>query len=216
MENSTKEAEDYEQDRVEKYVQYFNSNAILPIPELTKEFEPQIVFFVVSDNKTRRPVGLRREAFKELLRAAGVPCKYFCKRSFTMWDILRPTPELAAKLAGGTLITRNYRLQPEYMGTHRIRVTVCNVPTDLSGDMLTVFLSSYGKVEDVSPIITSSGLIHRDYVFKLCLKRDGFQASNYKDRQLIVVVEGKRSFVWSCKQVGYLAKFYPQRSKEPN
>ena len=29
------------------------------------------------------------------------------------------------------------------MGTHRIQVIVCNVPTDLSGDVLAAFLSSY-------------------------------------------------------------------------
>ena len=106
------------------------------------------------------------------------------------------------------------------MGTRRIRVTVCNVPTDLSRDMLAAFLNSYGKVEDVFSIITSSGLIHGDYVLKICLKRDGFQAIpdaiNYKDRQLMVVVDGRRQHFWSCKQVGHLAKFCPQRSKEPN
>ena len=113
------------------------------------------------------------------------------------------------KLAGGNLITKNYKLQPEYMGTRSIRVTVFNVTTDLSGDVLVAFLSSFSKADDMSSIITSSSLIHENYVSKICLKRDGFQtipdAINYKDRQLIVVIEGKRSHGWSCKQVGNLA-----------
>ena len=191
-----KRPEDFERNRVKKniYTQYFNCNTILPILELTKEFEPRKDSFVVSDNKTRRLTSLRREAFEEVFRAARVPCKYFCRRSFATWNILQPTAEQAAKLAGGNLM--NYKLQLEYMGTRRIRVTVCNVPIDLSGDMLAAFLSSYGKEKDVSQIITSSDLIHGNYVFKICLKRDGFQAIpntiNYKDGPLMVVVEGRR------------------------
>ena len=105
------------------------------------------------------------------------------------------------------------------MDTRTIRVTVYNVLTGQSGDALAAFLSSTGKLEDVSPIITSSGLIHRDYIFKICQKGDGFQvildAINYKDRQLTVVAESRRLHCWFCKQVGHLAKFCPQRSKKP-
>ena len=117
-------------------------------------------------------------------------------------------------------MTRNYKPQPEYMGTCRIRVTVCKVLIDLFGDVLVTFLSSNSIIEDISPIITSFDLIPGDYVCKICLKRDGFQAIpnaiNYKERQLMVVVEGRRPHCCSCKQVGHLAKFCPPRSKEPN
>ena len=82
------------------------------------------------------------------------------------------------------------------MGTHRIQVIVCNVPTDRSRDVLAAFLSSYSKAEEVSTIIASSGLKHEDYIFKIFQKRDGFQAIpdaiNYNNKQLMVVVEGKR------------------------
>ena len=131
-----KKPENYEWDRVEKYPQHLNSNTIPPILELNKEFKFQAVSFVVSDNKIRRLAILRREAFEEVHQAAGVPCKCFCRRRFTTWDILLSTTEQMAKLTGGNLMTRNYKLEPEYMGTRRIQITVCNVSTDLSGDIL--------------------------------------------------------------------------------
>ena len=66
----------------------------------------------------------------------------------------------------------------------------------------------------------SSGMGYRDYVFKTRLKRDGFQAIpdaiNYKDRQLMEMVEGKKSHCLSCKQVGHLVKSCPQKTEAIN
>ena len=63
---------------VGKYAQYFVGNEILPIPEIVEALEPRILSLVVSDIKTRRLVGLKKEAFEELLKKAGIPCQYFC------------------------------------------------------------------------------------------------------------------------------------------
>ena len=74
--------EDYERDRVGKYAQYFKGNEILPIPEVSKVLEPQILSWVVSDLKTRRLIGLQKDKFEKFLCTAGIPCQYFCRRSF--------------------------------------------------------------------------------------------------------------------------------------
>ena len=74
--------DDHEKDRVGKYAQYFKDNEILPIPEIIERLEPMILSLVVSDLKTRRLVGLKKESFEDLLGKAGVPCLYFCRRSF--------------------------------------------------------------------------------------------------------------------------------------
>ena len=91
-----KRPEDHEKDRMGKYAQYFKDNEILPIPEIIEKLEPRILSLVVSDLKTRRLVGLKKEGFEDLLRKAGVPCSYFCRRSFATWDVLLPTQEQAA------------------------------------------------------------------------------------------------------------------------
>ena len=57
--------EDYERDRVGKYAQYFKGNEILPIPEIVEQLEPRILLLVVSDIKTKRLVGLKKEIFEE-------------------------------------------------------------------------------------------------------------------------------------------------------
>ena len=96
---------DYERDKVEKYAKYFKGNEILPVPELVEKLTPRILSLVVSDLKTKRLVGLKKETFEELLRKAGIPCQYFCRKSFVTWDVLLPTEEQAAKLATNNITT---------------------------------------------------------------------------------------------------------------
>ena len=72
----------------EKYTKYFQGNRILPIPELVQEVQPKIISFVMTDLKTRRLAGIKKETFEDLLKAAGIPAKYYCRRSFATWDVL--------------------------------------------------------------------------------------------------------------------------------
>ena len=65
-----KDPEDYENDRVGKYAQYFQGNEISPIPEVAKTIEPRILSLIATDLKTRRLTGLKKETFKELLRTS--------------------------------------------------------------------------------------------------------------------------------------------------
>ena len=67
-------------------------------------------------NEILRLVRLKKEIFEEVLRKAGIPCQYFCRKSFATWDILLPTEEQAAKAAANNIITKHFRLQPEYKG----------------------------------------------------------------------------------------------------
>ena len=76
-----RDPEDYEKDRVGKYAEFFVGNKILPIPEIVKKVEPWIIALVVTDLKTRL-VGLKKESFEDLFRTSGVPCQYFCHKSF--------------------------------------------------------------------------------------------------------------------------------------
>ena len=166
---------DYARDRVEKYKQYFKDGEILPIPELVEAVEPKTLSFVVTDIKTKRLAGIKKETFEDLLKTANIPGKYFCRRSFATWDVLFPSEEATKKLAGGNITTRFFRLQPEYRGKRRIRVTVCNVSMQLSGDVLAAYLSIYGGVEQVTQVTSTRGTAYGDYVFVMCLDRGGVQ-----------------------------------------
>ena len=210
-----KSPDEYEKDRVGKYANYFQGNEILPIPELLQKFEPRIISLVVTDLKSRRLVGLKKEGFEDLLRKAGVPCQYFCRRSFATWDVLLPSCDHAAKVASSNITTKFFRLQPEYLGTCRIRVTICNVPAFLTGEVLAAFLSSYGSVEEITLLRSAAGTAHGDYMFRMCLTWEGFQAISEtivsRERQMMVVVEGRRPRCWICKQLGHISKFCPKK-----
>ena len=180
-----------------------------------KKIEPRIVSLVVTDFKSRRLVGLKKEGFEDLLRKAGVPCQYFGRKSFATWDVLLPSSDQVAKVASSNINTKFFRLQPEYLGTRRIRVTVCNVPAFITGEVLAAFLSTYGRVEEINLLRSAAGTAYRDYVFRMCLTREGFQAIPEtivsRDRQMMVIVEGRHPRCWSCMQLGHISKFCPQK-----
>ena len=100
-----KSPEEHEKDRVGKYTPYFKDNTILPIPELVVEAEPKTLSFIVTDLRTRRLAGLKKETFGELFRTAGIPGQYYSQQSFATWDVLLPSEELAVKLAGSNVST---------------------------------------------------------------------------------------------------------------
>ena len=150
-----------------------------------------------------------------MLRKTGVPCQYFCRKSFATWDVLLPSSDQAAKFASTNINTKFFRLQPEYLGARRIRVTVCNVPAFITGEVLAAFLSTYGRVKEINLLRSAAGTAYGDYVFRMCLTREGFQAIPEtivsRERQMMVVVEGRRPRCWSCKQLGHISKFCPQK-----
>ena len=198
-----KKPKDYESDRINKYAKYFKENKILPIPELVQAVEPKTLSFVVTDIKTRRLASLNKEKFEEILKSAGIPGKYICRRSFATWDVLQSTEELAKKLATNNINTKYFRLQPEYLGKRHIKVTVCNVSMQLNGDVLAACLSTYGGVEEYTLITSTHGTAYGDYVFTMILYRGGFHSIphtiTYRDTTMMVVVEGRKPLFGTVK-----------------
>ena len=149
--------EGYEKDRVVKDALYFQGNTILPIPEITDALDPRILSLVVVDIKTRRIAGLKNYTFEDLMRPAGIPGQYFCRRSFVTWDVLLPTKEQVSNLPEICIQTQSYRLQPEYMGTRRVRITVCNVPANLPGEVMVSYLSALNRIEEMTQMRATAG-----------------------------------------------------------
>ena len=119
---------------------YFQGNTILPILDLVAAVEPKTLSLIVTKLRTRRLAGLKKESFRELLRTAGILYQYFCWQSYTTWDVLLPSEDLARN----TIITKYFWLQPKYSRKWTIRVTMCNIPIQLNGDILAAYLSKYG------------------------------------------------------------------------
>ena len=122
-----------------------------------------------------------------------------------------------SKLSESCITTKFFRLQPEYMDTQRICVTVCNVPANLPG-LLVASLSAYSRVEEMAQLRATTETIHGDYAFRLCLDKKGFQAIPdtlfFWDRQMMLIVEGRRLRCWNCKHFGHLTKICPQKAAD--
>ena len=100
------------------------------------------------------------------------------------------------KLAESNVYTKHFRLQPEYKGTRRIKVTVCSVSVQLNGGVLAAYMSAYGSVEEVTTVHSADGTAHGNFVLNICLNRESFQAIprilTYRDQQMMMVVEGRK------------------------
>ena len=59
--------------RVDKYAQYFKGNRILPIAELVESVQSKTLSFIITDLKTKRLAGIKKDTFKKLQKAAGIP-----------------------------------------------------------------------------------------------------------------------------------------------
>ena len=218
--NPQKSPEDNRKDRVDKYARYFKGNRILLIPELVEAVQPKTLSFIITDIKTRRLVWIKKDTFEDLLKAAGSLAKYFFRRSFATWDVLLPFEDLTIKLASSNINPTFFRLQPEYLGKRRIKITVCNVPVQINGDVFAAFLSEYGDVEEVMKAKSTNGTAHGDYFLTMCLNRGGGAQAiphvlEYESQVMTVVVEGRRTQCWNCIQLGHFSRSCPQKTTKP-
>ena len=66
---------------MEKYAKYFKGNEILPIPELVEKLTPRILSLVVSDLKTKRLVGLKKDV-RGAVEEGGHPMPVLLSQEF--------------------------------------------------------------------------------------------------------------------------------------
>ena len=93
---------------------------------------------------------------------------------------------------------------------------MCNLPLKLNGDVLAVYVSAYGSLQETTPIRSADGTAQRDYVFNICHDREGFQAVlnvlTCKDQHMTVVVEGRKTLCGSYKKIGHMARACPLKT----
>lgn len=96
------------------------------------------------------------------------------KRSNAIRDILLASEEEIKELARSLLISKSVRIQTEYMGTLRTRMTVYAVPVDITENRLGAYFSNFGLVEAVSPIMSKACITTGDFVPQVTMDRKCF------------------------------------------
>ena len=107
---------------------------------------PRVLSFIVSDLKAKKLSRFKRKTFEDIMRTSGNPWRYFCHCSYAAWDIQLPSKKKTQKQAEKCIVTKFFWQQLGYMGSQRIKVTICNVPIQLPSHILTSFLSKCGRV----------------------------------------------------------------------
>lgn len=83
-----------------------------------------------------------------------------------MWGILLATEDaalalaLALALAGSILTAKLVKLQAEYLGTRKTKMTLHGVPLYISDNYLGFFFAKFGEVSSVSSIKSKAGNRH--------------------------------------------------------
>ena len=171
---------------------------------------------MVTDIKTRRLAGIRKETYEDLLKAAGIPAKYYCKRSFATWDILLPNEELATNLARGNITSKYFRLQPEYMGrkikNHRVqypypieRGGVGRIPKRL-------WRHWRGGKDKVGKRDRARWLHFHQVPGQWRVFMAIPHTLDYESQVMTVVGEGRKPQCWNCKQLGHFSKSCRQKT----
>lgn len=156
---------------------------------------------------------------KEGHKGLKIGAKVLARRSNTMWDILLATGEAAKALASSVLITKTLRVQTEYMGTQKTRITLHRVPMYIAEDNLGAFFFDYILVEGVSPIRSRADIATSYYEIMVTFSGPKFNkfpnVITCGGRNIYVVVEGRRPNCRACGALGHLTKLCPTRNPAP-
>lgn len=126
-----------------------------------------------------------------MLKSLQITPIVLTKRSKSMWDSLLANEDEAKTLAGSILKTKSMRLQTEYMGTWRSRVSLNGVAVDLT------WRRSLSRSWE-------TGYCNRWHIL---ISRTSLRLSS-RLRNIIVIVEGRRPHYTSCCSIGHLLNAY--------
>lgn len=127
-------------------------------------------------------------------------------------DILQACEEDAKRLVGIVLTTKSVRLQTEYMGTRKTKVTLNGMPMDIKRSDWRVF-SKFGDVEDVSAAAGKMGIATGDYVLQITVQKElyGHLRHTILSRPEHSCDRESPPHCWSCGAAGYLSKAFPRK-----
>lgn len=121
-----------------------------------------------------------------------------------MWHV-----KIQKILAGSLLIKKPVRLQTEYMGIRKTRVTLHGVFMNLTEEQLGILFSKFGEV-GMSQTQLQNCIATGDYVLQITISRKNFMAIpdiiSCCSRNIFVIVEGRRSHCRYCGVAVHLSK----------
>lgn len=94
-----------------------------------------------------RSIGVGRETVEHVLKSLSVSQRIMAYE-YAIKDILLATSYEAKVLAGSIPTTKSVRLQTEYLGTRKTRVTLLRVPLIIEEGYLGAFFAHYGQVRE--------------------------------------------------------------------
>ena len=97
----------------------------------------------------------------------------------------------SVKLTGSNVSTKHFQFQPEYKGTRRIKVTICDILVQLNENVLGAYMSAFCGVEKVTTVHSVDGMAHDDFDLNISLNRDIPLILIYRDQQVMLVVESR-------------------------
>lgn len=172
---------------------------------------------LTSDVKTHKLIGVSRECMEEALKVLNIHPKILARRSNALWDLLLASEEQAKTLAGSVLFTKSIRLQTEYMGTCRTRVTIHGVPVDITTNRMGAFFTKYGEVNEVKALSSKSGIETGDMEVQITLDQHNFREIPNtlvcRKRKMLVVVEGRKPCCWLCGVGGPYGQRMPLQTR---
>lgn len=111
---------------------------------------------------------------EESLKSLNNAPKFLARKSNAMWVILLASEQEAKQLAESIQMVKSVRLQTEYKGTRKTRITVHCVPVDISEDRMEAFFAKYRQVNEIIAVISKSGIATGDIVIQVTLTRQNF------------------------------------------
>lgn len=123
----------------EKYEHFIDGKELLPVPARMGTGNRRTISLLTTHIKTHKFIGINRKILEEALKSLKIGSKILARRSNATWDILLATENAAKDLAGSILIIKAVRLQTEYLGTRKPKVTLYSVTLYISVDHLGLF-----------------------------------------------------------------------------
>lgn len=95
---------------------------------------------------------------EEALKSLNIGAKVLFRCSIEMCGIVLQKVEAAKSLAGDILTTKSGRIQTEYIGRRKTKVTLHGVPLFISENHLRFFFSRFGEEADVLAVKDKAGM----------------------------------------------------------
>lgn len=125
--DSPKKGPEYYNILREEYGKFSSGNEVIAVPSDMEAINTRTIYLLTTDVKTRKLIGVSRDLMEESLMSFNIGAKVLTHRSNDMWDLLLVTEEAVKSLTGNILTTKSVRLQTEYTGTQKTRITLHGV-----------------------------------------------------------------------------------------